>query len=714
MRSNFEITPFVSCRFLLLLVFTGWLYYPAQAQDSKRYVELNRLKKELPFLSDSAKVDTMIRITTLYLGAVQVSSDSGIAYSLPAFELATHIGYKRGACRAALYSAHLFLQKSKPEIGMQYFRTSAGIAREEGFAQMEMEAIRGIGQALWYQGEFQPAIDTIMLAVELYKQRGKENWMPDAFLTISSVYGDQGNYERAFETAQRAFNLSDQFNNIPNKVLSLLQLGKLYRTIGDYSTALEYYKRADSLNPEAGTWPYRHLAHCMGDLHCDRQEYDSALFYYKRSLAGNPGSLLTKLKMGQYHLLLGNKDSAYGYFDSLYKVSDKGGEGHLRYDAMLGLAKIFLLRKEYAKALDMANEVLRKAKEKNARLSLRDAAEMLSAIYTELNQPAAALAYFRQYVLMKDSINNDQLKGRLFEFRRIKDDEQKAAQIALLKKQQQINAQNLRESRVFRNLLIGGIIFLVVLGSIIFWNISLKRKNEKLRNESSRIEWQRAATELEMQALRAQMNPHFIFNCLSSINRFILKNESDQASDYLTRFSRLIRLVLINSKKSLITLEEEVETLRLYIGMEQLRFKNQFDYTISFTNDINPANILIPPLLLQAFCENSIWHGLMHKEGPGRLSVSFLKQQGFLRCIIADNGVGRAKAAEIKNRSGEEHKSLGIRITAERLALFNEDSGVQTSWRMEDILDEKGNIAGTKVILDIHCREFNETIEVRS
>lgn len=692
----------------------GWFYYSVPAQDSTEYFELNRLKKELPFLKDSAKVDTLIRIMSLYMTAVQVSSDSGIAYSLPAFELATRIGYKRGACRAALNSATLFLQKSKPEIGMQYYRTGERIAREEGFPVMEMEAIRGIGQALWYQGEFQPAIDTIMLAVDIYKQRGKESRMPDAFLTISSIYGDQGNYEKAFETAQRAFNLSDQFNNISNKILSLLQLGKLYRAIGDYSTALEYYKRADSLNPEAGTWPYRHLAHCMGDLQCDRQQYDSALFYYKRSFAGNPGSLLSKLKMGQYHLLLGNNDSAYVYFDTLYKLSDSGGEGHIRYDAMLGLAKIYLIRKEYTKALDMANDVLRRAKEKNGRLNLRDAAGMLSAIYTEINQPAAALASFKQYVLMKDSINSDQLKGRLFEFRRIKEDDQKATQIALLKKQQQINAQNLRESRVFRNLLIGGIIFLVALGSIIFWNISLKRKNEKLRNESSRIEWQRAATELEMQALRAQMNPHFIFNCLSSINRFILKNEPDQASGYLTRFSRLIRMVLINSKKSLITLEEEVETLRLYIGMEQLRFKNQFDYTISFTNYINPANILIPPLLLQAFCENSIWHGLMHKEGPGKLSVSFLKQPGFLQCIIADNGVGRAKAAEIRNRSGDEHKSLGVKITAERLALFNEDSGVQTSLRMEDLMDEEGNIAGTKVILDIHCKEFNEIVEARS
>jgi len=145
-----------------------------------------------------------------------------------------------------------------------------------------------------------------------------------------------------------------------------------------------------------------------------------------------------------------------------------------------------------------------------------------------------------------------------------------------------------------------------VAGKVIFWTISLKRKNEKLRNESSRAEWQKAATDLEMQALRAQMNPHFIFNCLSSINRFILKNEPDIASDYLTRFSKLIRMVLINSQRSLIPLEDEADMLRLYLEMEQLRFKDKFSYSITYANDVKAPDIMIPPLLLQPFCENAI------------------------------------------------------------------------------------------------------------
>src|SRR5258708_31678248 len=131
---------------------------------------------------------------------------------------------------------------------------------------------------------------------------------------------------------------------------------------------------------------------------------------------------------------------------------------------------------------------------------------------------------------------------------------------------------------------------------MIFKNLAPKRKNEKLESRHKQTELQQHVTELEMQALRAQMNPHFIFNCLNSINRFILKNETEAASDYLTKFSRLIRMVLINSKNKLITLEDELEMLRLYLDMERLRFKNSFDYNINFINSIDISNIFIPPL----------------------------------------------------------------------------------------------------------------------
>jgi hypothetical protein len=217
--------------------------------------------------------------------------------------------------------------------------------------------------------------------------------------------------------------------------------------------------------------------------------------------------------------------------------------------------------------------------------------------------------------------------------------------------------------------------------------------------------------ELEMQALRAQMNPHFIFNCLSSINNFVLKNETEEASDYLTKFSRLIRTVLNNSKKSFISLEDELEMLRLYLEMESLRFKGSFIYYIHREEKIDPAAIFIPPLLIQPFVENAIWHGLLHKADPGRLDISVKVEKNILICIIEDNGVGRSHARAPENKPVEMKKSMGIQITRQRLSLINGTAEIAgNDFIIEDLFDDFGHAAGTKVILRLMFKEMNDEI----
>ena len=242
--------------------------------------------------------------------------------------------------------------------------------------------------------------------------------------------------------------------------------------------------------------------------------------------------------------------------------------------------------------------------------------------------------------------------------------------------------------------------------ALIRWRIHQKFRLQLERSEKEKqlANLRHKTGELEMQALRAQMNPHFIFNCLSSINHFILKNESEMASDYLTKFSRLIRMVLNNSKNPLINLEEELEMLRLYIDLERLRFNNTFDYSINFYNHFDISSIFIPPLLLQPFAENAIWHGLMNKKEQGLMEVAFELDNGVLNCYIIDNGIGRKNAETLKSKSAEKQKSMGMRITAERLALFNSDAE-QTIFSIEDVVDGSGQAAGTRVTLKIRYRE---------
>ncbi|MGZ8552255.1 MAG: sensor histidine kinase, partial [Chitinophagaceae bacterium] len=207
-----------------------------------------------------------------------------------------------------------------------------------------------------------------------------------------------------------------------------------------------------------------------------------------------------------------------------------------------------------------------------------------------------------------------------------------------------------------------------------------------------------------------QMNPHFIFNCLSSINRYILINKTEEASDYLTKFSRLIRMALHNSEKTYITLENELEALRLYLDLERLRFKNAFNYSITFINTIDTNAVYIPPMLIQPFAENAIWHGLMHKKGTGCLEIRLCAEDKTLTCVIMDNGIGRSMAASLNSRSAEKNKSMGVEITAGRLALLNKSKNEAAVFNIEDLTDDDGNGCGTKVILTMPYSDLTEVV----
>jgi len=219
------------------------------------------------------------------------------------------------------------------------------------------------------------------------------------------------------------------------------------------------------------------------------------------------------------------------------------------------------------------------------------------------------------------------------------------------------------------------------------------------REEALKTDFNRRIAKVEMAALRAQMNPHFVFNCLSSINRFILVNEPDEASAYLTKFSRLIRLILDNSRSDRVALDRELEALRLYLEMEAMRFGNRFDYEVSVSPEVHPEQIELPPLLIQPYVENAIWHGLMHKKDKGKLTVRVFNQAGGLCIVVEDNGIGRSRAMELKSKSAVTQKSHGLQVTAERMELIRELYGVNADAAIEDLYSADGSPAGTKVTI---------------
>ncbi|MBN8860127.1 MAG: histidine kinase [Sphingobacteriales bacterium] len=232
--------------------------------------------------------------------------------------------------------------------------------------------------------------------------------------------------------------------------------------------------------------------------------------------------------------------------------------------------------------------------------------------------------------------------------------------------------------------------------------IRARVEEQKQEAEKELRDTQQKMAEIEMQALRAQMNPHFIFNCLNSINRYIVKSDQATASLYLTRFAKLIRLILDNSNNKSVSLSSELEALRLYIEMESIRFEKQFTYSITVDKNVQSDYIQVPPLIIQPFVENAIWHGLLHKETAGHLTIHFSrKTPGLLECTIEDDGVGREKAKELKSRSTSTKKSLGMKLTVDRLSLLNKETFRDATVEILDLKNKSGEATGTKVVLKI-------------
>ncbi len=234
-------------------------------------------------------------------------------------------------------------------------------------------------------------------------------------------------------------------------------------------------------------------------------------------------------------------------------------------------------------------------------------------------------------------------------------------------------------------------------GAIVLGFIITRRRHLR-REQALTMTYERNLAEVQMEALRAQMNPHFLFNTMNSINHYILKNEAEAASTYLTKFSRLIRLVLQNSRSNTVKLADELEALRLYIEIEKLRFDT--DYELFIGENVNLEKINVPPMMLQPYVENAIWHGLMHKTDDRKLSISVTRDDHYLNIIIKDNGIGRKAAKQYQQLNGRK-KSYGMQITRDRIGLVNHLYAAKTDIEIIDVVNHRGEAAGTEIVISM-------------
>jgi hypothetical protein len=731
---------------IVLLVVAGLTASRAQYTEERKAdsLKIDSMKKALPQLRGSARVDCLNTIHDMDGGVFivgpliwQQRHDSITKYAAMAYTEATSIGYQKGVLLAllGLGRSELYFAKNLSN-AEKYLRLAVDLAKK-----VNNDTLSGNAYALYAdclaKNNDDNSITANKQAIFYYHKSGVLEREAEWTTWLAGSYIGRGNYEEGFPYCVKAVELTKQSAHsewgYEMVQFALSYMSELYQIVGDYETSMDYLRQAEQYlivhGLEGG------MEEGKARLFNQMGQTDSAFYYWQKVVSADPNNPFMKMSFGETYLSTKEYDKALKLFlPNIDSIRNFKSEQHLLVECLLDIGKAYAGKKDYAAALKYAKEGFDLAQKYystlifDGRSFMVEGNELLADIYHHLGKDDIAYNYLKEYTTLNDSIQKKQfswrLNNQLNNYKREAEDQKKQARILLLNKDNQIKDAQLKQASTTKNFLIGSLFVLFVAGIFIYRSITLKRKTEKLQreklenefkvqqleNEKRQAELQQQAAELEMQALRAQMNPHFIFNCLSSINRIILKNETQSASDYLTRFSRLIRMVLINSQKSMIALEDELHMVRLYLDMERLRFKNSFDYGITFTNTIDEGAVSIPPLLLQPFCENAIWHGLMQKEEQGHLYIELSMQNDILHCIISDDGIGRENAAALKSKSAEKEKSMGLTITAQRLALLNRNKNVQTLYTIEDILDENKNIAGTKVILKIACKELTEQV----
>ncbi len=359
-------------------------------------------------------------------------------------------------------------------------------------------------------------------------------------------------------------------------------------------------------------------------------------------------------------------------------------EAKSKQDKMLEIQQLLQLSGYYTKSGDkerplaLLQEAYRLAIQSNDTRAAKSVTEAIAVYYEDKQNYKGAGEAYRNFVKDLDNLiarDSGLIDARIFEVteNRIKE----------LEKERALQRQIIKNKNIFNYFLIGSVALMLLLLAFIGHSLNaIKRRNKKIA----------------LQSLRREMNPHFIFNSLNSVNQFIAENNELQANKYLTSYSGLMRNVMEHSNKDFVTLTTEAEQLQKYLELEHLRFKDKFDYNIFIDDVLDTDTVLIPNMLIQPHLENAIWHGLRYKDTKGTLSLGFYKADKRIKVVIADDGIGIAQSKAMKTFHQKAHRSRGMSNTLERISLLNELYKCDISIEVKDRTD---NQTGTIVTIII-------------
>ncbi len=665
-----------------------------------------------------------------YVGARR-TPDISIIMAHQALSASRQSGYSRGVADASLALGMAYLAKYNQGDSARYYNELALSTFEEtGDITGKARACYGLSYVFSFKGDYLNTEKYGTLALQYFEEAADHRGMINSLNVLSYVARQKQDLEKAKGYLEKAvatagdvkdtLALADATNNLGNvykemalfsqsidKYFEALRLWELksdssgmslaHGSIGlsyfyqkDYDMALEYFKKHLNLSERRkDLWEVSKVCNNIAQVYNARGLFDSALFYQRRTLTlsreinltAGEADISANLASTFLHLRL--IDSAHWYINRAIDIRS-GNDQPVPPEYYITFGNILQSQGRYHQAAGKGIEAYNTGKKMDLPLAVVDASLLLSDIYAKTGRQDLAYKYLKEHTRLKDSISNDEFLTQVtrMEIQYDFDKKEKAAEYE--REQQRLIQENkIREQRMY----LKGLFILLALLTLI--SLLYIRQN-RLKSQYARID-------LEQRLLRTQMNPHFIFNSLCAVQDLIMADKPQKANAFLTKIARLMRNILENSGEEYVALDKEIETLRLYMDVQQFRFEKGFEYNINIDQSIDTENISVPPMLAQPCVENSIEHGLLPGKEGGRVTVSYAIRDGLMMLEVTDNGVGRVKAAEETPRMKKQ--SISTKLTEKRLEHFRKIlKEKQISYEIIDLYED-GAAAGTKVVM---------------
>ena len=531
-----------------------------------------------------------------------------------------------------------------------------------------------------------------------------------ALFNIGSYYQNINNIQQASENYFKSLKLFEKNNNLIGIGCALNNIGYVYQYYqSNYELAMKNYKQSFKLFEKAKDSVNMAVAlQNIANTYKSKKEFKKALGYSEQSvniyikIKDTLGIASSNINLSTLYYEVGDKKSTKNILlESLSLLKGNNVDIHLLSNVNSSLGFFYYKEKQYQKALTYAFNSYEQANSVNYFLSKRKASNLIQKIYRETGSWKEALKFYEIYIITRDSIEKGDNKNAILKQQLQYDYEKQVFEDSLkfaagqMEKDFIIKEQNTRLSaeRTVRN----SIILLLLLVILSAW-LLYKRYTQRVKQKQNQM--QINALESEQKLLRAQMNPHFIFNTLNSIQSFILENETRMARNYLVKFSQLVRSILEQTRKSEITVVEEIETLKLYVEMEQLRFNDRIAFEIDTNKIQHIYDLKIPPFIIQPFVENAIIHGLRNKEGLGKIQIKFNVNNNVLECLIIDNGIGIDQSLLLYTREKDKKASIAIELAEKRLKGTSRN-GKTGRIQIRDLASQENFDTGTEVKISI-------------